>query len=227
MSLRLIGDCHGDFQTYSHIVEDSEYSIQLGDFGFNEMYKAVASSNIDDSNHQFFGGNHEDMDYYYSLPHSLGNYGFTILNSIAFFFVRGAESIDQDWRKADMAMGKWGGRKLWWEEEQMSMRQLGAAIEHYKDVKPSIVLTHTCPQFLKNIVLKYKYGDDNNCNVTRTEAALENMWGSHKPKLWVFGHFHCYFNQVIGGTRFICLDEYQYADLDCEAIHVAGESYAY
>jgi len=33
--ITLIGDTHGKFDHYIHIAKNSEYSIQLGDFGFS------------------------------------------------------------------------------------------------------------------------------------------------------------------------------------------------
>jgi hypothetical protein len=40
------------------------------------------------------------------------------------------------------------------------------------------------------------------------------MFIGHKPKLWIFGHWHVPFDEVIAGTRFICLPELAYIDID-------------
>lgn len=205
--IKLIGDVHGHFDVYQRLIEDTEYSIQLGDMGFLQMYMSL-DSYVDPTRHQFVGGNHDDYDNYYQVPNSLGDFGQATLNNVDFFFVRGAESIDKEWRIADH---RTSGRKTWWEEEQMSYRRLAVAIGLYKLAKPAIVLSHTCPQFVKGHILAVKYNGKD--NITPTECALESMWEFHKPKVWVFGHFHYHFDKVIEGTRFICLDEFQTARL--------------
>ena len=40
-TIRFIGDCHGNFAEYYEIARDSEYSIQVGDFGFSEAHQKL------------------------------------------------------------------------------------------------------------------------------------------------------------------------------------------
>lgn len=40
------------------------------------------------------------------------------------------------------------------------------------------------------------------------------MFEMHQPRIWLFGHWHFDFDGVIDGTRFICLGELSYRDLD-------------
>ena len=49
---------------------------------------------------------------------------------------------------------------------------------------------------------------------SRTRQALQAMWSAHSPELWIFGHWHKSFDHVLRGTRFICLAELEYIDID-------------
>jgi predicted phosphodiesterase len=42
---------------------------------------------------------------------------------------------------------------------------------------------------------------------TATSSLAQQMYTIHKPDLWIFGHHHKSFDETIGGTRFICLNE--------------------
>lgn len=44
------------------------------------------------------------------------------------------------------------------------------------------------------------------------------MFTAHKPKLWLFGHWHMPFDEVVSGTRFICLAELATIDVDIETM---------
>jgi hypothetical protein len=51
------------------------------------------------------------------------------------------------------------------------------------------------------------------------------MFSIHKPDLWIFGHWHCDADEVIDGTRFICLNELSYVDVDMETLEVKWPEY--
>jgi hypothetical protein len=40
------------------------------------------------------------------------------------------------------------------------------------------------------------------------------MFELHQPKLWVFGHYHTDYDEVIQGTRFVCVNKDIYRDLE-------------
>jgi len=46
-----------------------------------------------------------------------------------------------------------------------------------------------------------------NYNNTLASNGLQIMFDMHRPKLWIFGHYHQDFDDVIKGTRFVCLNE--------------------
>ncbi len=105
--IRVFGDVHGRSNDYLKLIENTDYSVQLGDFGFD--YKFLG--NVDDTKHVFFPGNHDNYDKCLWYPHCLGDYGYANLNSIDFYFVRGGFSIDKAWRERHYAFT---GQKTYW-----------------------------------------------------------------------------------------------------------------
>ena len=102
MSIHLISDVHGKMLEYERIVEDCEYSIQLGDFStkysdYHDLWLIAESEK-----HKFFAGNHENFDVLEENPppHYLGRYGSEKLNNVKFFFVGGGFSPDLPHRVA-------------------------------------------------------------------------------------------------------------------------------
>jgi hypothetical protein len=47
-----------------------------------------------------------------------------------------------------------------------------------------------------------------------SRQAFNSMLQFHQPKVWVFGHWHRSFDNVINGTRFVCLDELETKEID-------------
>lgn len=195
MKIRIIGDVHQQYQDYFEATKDCDGSIQIGDMGFD--YSPL--DKIDPIKHCFFGGNHESYDKLYDLEHNIGNYGRIFNNKI--FFVRGAWSIDQKYRTPELD---------WFSEEELSEKNLELATICYLENKPEIMLTHESPfnllQYLDlNPRFAKSYGFEDSLIKTRTNQALQNMLDNHKPKLWIYGHYHKDFDKTIDGTRFICL----------------------
>ena len=54
--VRIVGDVHGKFDGYINLIKDCEYSLQVGDMGFN--YEQLSALNP--SKHQFMGGNQDN-----------------------------------------------------------------------------------------------------------------------------------------------------------------------
>ena len=160
-------------------------SIQLGDFGFKREHDWFIE-NIDSNVHKINFGNH---DYYPYLnePHSLGNYQY----SDGIFTVRGAWSIDRDYRREGVD---------WFADEEMNYTEMMACLNYYEKIKPRIVVSHECPNTPREEFF-------NIWNQSNTSHILEAMFQIHQPETWIFGHHHSPRNQVINGTRFICLPE--------------------
>jgi len=212
MKIRLVGDVHGKFHAYKERIlqEDVDASIQLGDFGFAQEWYKLIRHKIDPERHKIIPGNHED---YHGIraDYTFGtDWGTRNFHGLDFWFIRGAYSVDVEWRTIGIS---------WWPQEEIEYKFLEMAIEQFSDEKPEIVLAHECPgdhtgistlMFQKNFI------------PNRTASALNQMWNNHKPKLWIFGHWHE--NKVYDamGTTFICLDELDYVDYEIEE-HIGND----
>ena len=193
MSITLIGDVHGKYEHYHKIVRQTErhpYTLQIGDFGF----KYDTLKNVDSTRHLILPGNHDHYDTCYNHPHFLGDYGYTSLNRIDFFYYRGAYSIDRQYRTIGID---------WWENEQVSIDQFMKARELYRSIKPEVMITHDCPQDIALQMLEPGQRAYENI----TSWALQELYNIHQPKLWFFGHWHRAVKIQHGNTQFVCLNE--------------------
>lgn len=192
-TITLIGDLHGKYKRYHEIIREKDrhpYTIQVGDFGFD--YGTVF--NVDDEKHKIIGGNHDHYGRIIHIPHYLGDYGFTTLNGISFFFYRGAYSIDRQYRTIGID---------WWEEEQNNIETFMKARELYREIKPDIFLAHDCPDFMvPQYIGPYAKRYEN-----ITGWALGELYKIHQPKLFIHGHYHVSKTTQYGDTKFVCLNE--------------------
>lgn len=141
-------------------------------------------------------------------PHYLGNYGMWQVPNVEpivgglsgrIFYVRGAWSIDGRWRRAK------GGAWHWFPREQVSVAEGIAALELYESEKPDFVVTHEAPTFILNH-LRLTVGEGKPIP-TQTGHLFEKMLEVHKPKLWVFGHYHQAWTGKLDDTEFVCLNQ--------------------
>lgn len=216
--VRIIGDVHGKYEKYFPLTEDCDYSLQIGDMGFDYSYWK-----LDTKKHKFFGGNHDNYDDYFINPYALAgftgtsNYGSSDHGGLNFFFVRGGFSID--WQPRQRSYFR-GSPKSWWEKEELSLEDMWSCFAEYKSCKPEIVITHECPRSISSKVgnnsILSSFGYDPKTFSTRTSELLQSMLEAHRPKLWIFGHYHVAFDQNINGTNFVCLPELGYIDIHVE-----------
>jgi hypothetical protein len=194
MSITVIGDVHGKYDRYHKIICQTEYhpyTIQIGDFGF----KYDTLKNVDHNKHIILGGNHDNYDLCHNYPHFLSDYGYMVnFNRIDFFYYRGAYSIDRSQRTIGID---------WWEKEQVNIDNFMKARELYASIKPSIMISHDCPDFL---VQQY-IGPNSKLYENITNWALNELFNIHQPKLWIHGHHHLSRTTVYGNTKFVCLNE--------------------
>lgn len=207
---RVIGDVHGKHSQYVGLANRAEYSICVGDVGFDYSY---LTKNLDADKHKIIGGNHDNYEnqdgkFIKQTPHFLGDFGYHALpGAEPFFYVRGAWSIDQKYRKE--------GRD-WWPEEELTYLQGLQAIETYAAMMPKVVISHCCPaSIIPKVPFERLFG--NEIFKTRTDTILELMYEFHQPDLWIFGHYHIDWDHVCRHksgkkTRFICLNELSYKD---------------
>ncbi len=184
----VIGDVHGKVDAYYKKIQKHKETIQVGDFGFAKQHQWHLE-NVKGKHYINFG-NHDDTTFV-NERHSLRDYG--MYNS-EIMTVRGAFSIDKQYRTEGVS---------WWANEELNYTQMEAAVEYYAQSKPSIMITHDCPSSVR----KELFGINDEDNKTLTTQGLQAMFEIHQPKLWLFGHHHESKNEVINGTRFICLAE--------------------
>lgn len=205
MTIRLIGDVHGHFQRYKTIIKNGPPSIQVGDMGVgfrnwphgeysaNPPYDLMVASDA-----RFIRGNHDNPAVCSSHTQCIAD--GSVESGV--MFVGGGYSIDRDRRIEGYS---------WWPDEELSHPELGDLVDAYKSNPPRVMITHECPADL-GYVLALQGGFANSYKPSRTSQAFQSMWSSHAPELWVFGHYHTSFDQVGGGTRFVCLAELEYRD---------------
>ena len=189
----IIGDVHGKYERYHKIVRQADYypyTVQLGDFGFN--YETL--KNVDSTKHLIIPGNHDNYNMCYRYPHFLGDYGYTKLNGVEFFYYRGAYSIDRQYRTIGID---------YWSNEENNIETFMKARELYGDIKPDIFLAHDCPDFM----VPYYIGPHARRYENITGWALGELYNIHQPKLFLHGHYHQSKTTIYGDTKFICLDE--------------------
>lgn len=211
--MRYIGDIHGKVHLYHEAIVGVKESIQVGDmglgFGYPYQYEEHSKRmfetalNVNMTNHRFIRGNHDNPSFCKSSLHYINN-GY--VNENKHFFVNGAWSIDgpgcpwDSFRQEGLD---------WWRDEEESQLDLNLLIEEFADMKPKVMVSHEAPFSVTDIFFnpRMKY-------VSRTAKALEEMFKRHKPKRWLFGHWHRRRDQIIDNCRFICLEEGGYIDLD-------------
>ncbi len=209
--IRIVSDIHGKPLQYLNVVHNADYSVQIGDLAFNYDFL----NEVDSAKHKFFGGNHDNYDTIGDYLHNLGNYGEYELNGIKFFFVRGEFSIDWAYRARHEQLT---GQKIAWKEEELTLGQMQDCFEWYKKSKPDFVLSHGCPRSVSNIIgnkdILRNFGFDAEKFTTNTSELLELCFQEHQPKLWIFGHYHIKKQVNLNGTKFICLPEFGYCDVN-------------
>ena len=194
INMTFIGDVHGKWRQYRNITRNLDYSLQLGDFGFQEH--VYHSKYRDPERHKVIFGNHDNTRYLH-YPHSMKNHG----EWFGIFCVRGALSIDRQWRIEGVS---------WWSDEQLEYSEMMRALEDYEKAKPSIMATHDCPALVYPV---FGYTPSKLC---RTTSFFDNLFEIHKPDVWLFGHHHISTRQNIKGTEFICLSELETLDTEIQ-----------
>lgn len=182
-----IGDVHGEFECYKKIISKLPESIQLGDMGLG--FHPLLDADFPDCfpEHRFIRGNHDNPKVCRNKKEYLGDFGH--ISALKLFFVSGAHSID--------SMHRTNGFD-WWDDEQLSRKELFNALKSYRKYKPRIVISHDCPAMLMHQFNIRGKRD-------RTAYALDEMFKSHKPEIWIFAHHHrkCSFEER--GVRFEAL----------------------
>ena len=193
----VIGDIHGKVDRYLKLLarHRGEPSVQLGDFGIG--FPGDAPLPPLPGNAWFLRGNHDNPEAARSHGNYLGDYGSRTIDGSRIFYLSGAWSCDQ-WQRTEGVN--------WWRDEELRVAELQAAVDLYEKLKPEIVLTHDGPDEAVRSLLA---GQAAHKELTRTSTgnALNAILEAHRPRKWIFGHWHTRFRRRIGGTEFRCLPE--------------------
>jgi predicted phosphodiesterase len=201
MKMTFIGDIHGKWRHYMDIISSAENTIQVGDFGIgfkNPVALETVEEKMTKGNHKFIRGNHDNP--VLCKEHQNCIKDGTYDPETGIFYMGGAFSVDRAWGVKD---------EDWWEDEEMSIPELGQCIDEYIAAKPRIVVTHDCPESVACDSFSWYDGAQ-----SRTRQVLQNMFECHQPELHIFGHWHKNVDYKKNGTRFICLNQYEKLELE-------------
>lgn len=212
--MRYIGDIHGKYRQYKPIIKGVPASIQVGDLGVGfrrtqgpnvgEIYGNPPHALMVEHNATFIRGNHDNpavcKEHSQWIPD--GHYD----PKTGTMFIGGADSIDKQFRIKDYS---------WWEDEELPYGELSRLVGYYESTKPKIMVTHDAPQMIAHEVIRPMLMQNYaKFETTRTRQAFQQMWQIHQPDLWIFGHYHVSFDAMHGNTRFVCLAELEYKDIE-------------
>jgi hypothetical protein len=198
-----IGDVHGHIDDYLNLIKDDDYSVQLGDMGFD--YSKL--HHIDPAHHRFVPGNHENypvIKVWMREPRPFPVHGLFQLGGVTMYAFRGGFTIDRYNRIEGVN---------WFPDEEISQWDLRMVIDDIVNLKPKIIVSHVCPANVCQQLIKNEMGDIAKYAPTyipsRTEQAMQSAFDllPIKPAYWIFGHHHVWFTEIIEGTRFICVPE--------------------
>jgi predicted phosphodiesterase len=215
---RYIGDVHGYVRelqlVLNNLPQEVTSVVQVGDMGVGFEKSKYWHTNLDDmmvrKNAKFIRGNHDSPNECKKMKSWIPD--STVINDV--MYMGGAWSIDHHWRTMGIDM---------WEDEELSYADLNIAINMFELAQPRVMVTHDCPAEIA-LELFIKTGNSlggKNQFKTRTASALQAMFEVHQPDLHIFGHWHTDVDKVVNGTRFICLGELSYCDVDDDTLEVA------
>lgn len=197
--MRYIGDVHGKYRQYKPIIKGAPASIQVGDMGvgfrraqgpnIGEIYGNPPHALMVERNAKFIRGNHDNpavcKGHSQWIPD--GQYDPETRTMLT----GGADSIDKQFRIKDYS---------WWEDEELSYAALAKILLDYERFKPEIMVTHDAPQEIAHEVIRPLLMQNySKFETTRTRQAFQVMLQAHRPKIWIFGHYHVSFDQVARG----------------------------
>ena len=206
--MRFIGDVHGYFNGWVKKARKAPEgkSVQVGDFGvgFGKTTPPIFDF-LDPRKHRYIRGNHDNPFVCEKDPRWISD--GTLEGDV--YFLGGAESIDQAYRTEGVS---------WWREEEVSQEVAWDITGKFYDgtLKPRVMVTHDAPWSAALKIFRYEHPKLE--KPSRTQQMMDIIFESHKPDLWIFGHWHEDKDVTIDGTRFICLGECSYIDVDLETL---------
>lgn len=190
--VRIIGDVHTWYEKYAIIKNEVETSLQVGDFGFG--FWPVPEDLFRDGD-RFILGNHDHPFMGRNDPHHLESGD----EWEGIFVINGAMSTDRHNRIEG---------KDWWPEEEHTYEEFNSIMDKWEESNCEVIVAHTCPEEIQARIVSHHSFDR-----SKTAQMLSSLVYIRKPKLFIFGHHHKPFDDVIDDVRYICLPELEYIDI--------------
>ena len=205
----LVGDVHGKFDKLTELFNAKQkpkipLCIVLGDVGIG-FHSVPFPEKLDPETNRikFIRGNHDNPEICNNHLNYLGNYGY--FDNMDLFFISGAASIDKHHRTENVD---------WWAKEEIGWEESSLLLSLYERSKPSLVISHDCPGFLLKKMFPFrKHEEIYNSTFSYTNRLLDELYLIHKPKYWIFSHYHSSFKYIEGSTTFKCLNELEFFKL--------------
>lgn len=221
MKIRLLGDIHGNLYSWEKHTKESEYTVQLGDFGIgffdSQEQKRLENWFKENPKHQFIRGNHDDPE----LCKSMEGRGYIPdgyvqeVDGVKIFYIGGAASYDRYYRVERNI--------LWWEDEELTFEEQVKVHDRYMEAKPDIVIAHDAPSLaIRPIMFESGRFGLHKYVPSATNRFFDSLYKKHQPHRWFFGHWHYPIEEVVSyegnATIFRCLNINETFDLDTETI---------
>jgi hypothetical protein len=202
--VRLIGDIHGDINSYRTMAAGADRSIQIGDFGFGFIGGFTERELIypfhSEGDRRFIRGNHDDPAKCKAAPGYIPD--GTIEGDV--MFIGGGFSIDRARRIEGIS---------WWPDEELDEEQSKPIITTYLATKPRVMITHDAPhsallEIFEDVHLHKPIVP------SKTSFLYDMLLSEHQPERWYFGHWHMNREAKIGNTIFRCIADQNFLDVD-------------
>jgi len=221
MKTFVMGDVHGEMdfhKVYREAGHENDRLLQVGDFGlvFNVMQTRAELDRLKDMQNHWkevflVDGNHENFTRLNRFPlqtryggkvRQLAPNVFWMQRGEVFDFdgqtvwaMGGADSVDKHWRTKDHD---------WWAEELPTWDEMNYGMDNLEKVdwKVDYVLSHTCPNKVKHMMMQYMRLKPNDVHLEKYFDEVVEKLDFYK---WYFGHFHV---DVTLGNQFVGLFNY-------------------
>lgn len=235
MRFLLLGDVHADWSFFKAVITstrdrkiDFDAVIQVGDFGIypdyvKPLYKIGDELNVPI---HFIDGNHEHHEHLWNVWPKMAQHNI-------FYHPRGTVTVLPDGTK----IGWLGGalnvdRQQYYSAKHQSANypladEIDLAANAINDCGGvDLMVTHSCPHNIgvgmrgsnffrhtikEHIIDALGFPDVGLHDVG--DEPLRQFWDklNHKPKSWIYGHFHKRQHSVVGTTNFYCIGTCDYA----------------
>jgi predicted phosphodiesterase len=181
---------------YSFLIKGDCKTIQVGDMGVGLSNTSLLDETYMNGKNRFIRGNHDNLQKCKNYKSYITDGAVEILdNGTKIMYIGGAYSIDKDSRIPDLD---------WFYDEELTYNEWITIFEIYEKIKPNVLVTHDCPNFLtKPMFNKEQYIQNKNI----TSQALGELYEIHSPDMHIFGHWHISKKMKLNGTEFVCVGE--------------------